>query len=226
MREIVLDTETTGIDPKSGHRLVEIGCLELDNHIPTNRTYHVYLNPERDVPAEAYEVHGLDSTFLSDKPRFSDIVDSFLNFIDNASLVIHNASFDMGFINAELTRIGYDPLPSDRAIDTLAMAREQFPGAQASLDALCRRFGVDNANRTVHGALLDSQLLADVYLELCGGRQPDLELGADQATPGTGMPAIGDGRAPQPPRAHAPTAEEAAAHARFLERLKEPLWWA
>lgn len=178
MREIVMDTETTGLDPASGDRIVEIGCVELDNHLPTGRTYHQYINPERSMPREAFEVHGLGDDFLSDKPVFSQIADAFIQFIGHAKLVIHNASFDMAFLNAELKWCNRAILPKDRAIDTLEITRRKFPGAQASLDALCKRFGVDNSSREKHGALLDSEILAEVYLELLGGRQQGLTLEA------------------------------------------------
>ncbi|NNG05609.1 MAG: DNA polymerase III subunit epsilon [Inquilinus sp.] len=226
MREIVLDTETTGLDPASGHRIVEVGCIELINHVASNRpggTFHHYLNPERSMPAEAEAVHGLKDDFLADKPLFADIADAFLEFIGDAPLVIHNAEFDMRFLNSELTRLGHPPLPSSRAVDTLAMARRRYPGAQASLDALCRRYDIDNAGRTLHGALLDSSLLAEVYLELIGGRQPDLTLAADRAGGTAGAAAT---RAPRPARPHAPTPEEAKAHELFLEKIKEPIWTA
>tara|TARA_Y100001933_G_scaffold137761_1_gene136743 strand:+ start:1443 stop:2120 length:678 start_codon:yes stop_codon:yes gene_type:complete len=177
--EIVLDTETTGLDAAGEDRIVEIGCVELENHLPTGRTFHQYVNPERDMPEEAFKVHGLSETFLSQKPTFSQIAQKFLDFIDDRTLVIHNAEFDMAFINAELKRINRPEVPAARAVDTLKIARERFPGAPASLDALCRRFGVNNTARTQHGALLDSQILAEVYLELIGGRQQALVLQAN-----------------------------------------------
>ena len=177
MREIVLDTETTGFEPAEGHRIVEIGAIELFNHVPTGRTYHQYINPDRAMPAEAFEVHGLGDDFLRDKPRFTQIATAFLEFIGTDSrLVIHNAAFDMKFLNAELNWAGQLQIANDRALDTVAMARRKFPGSPASLDALCRRFGIDNSAREKHGALLDSELLAEVYLELIGGRQPDFAL--------------------------------------------------
>lgn len=230
MREIVLDTETTGFDAEKDDRIVEIGALELMNHLPTGRTFHVYINPERPMPQEAFEIHGLGDDFLRDKPKFAQIVQDFVDFIaDDARLVIHNASFDMKFLNAELKRAGYPVLPWSRALDTLALAREKFPGAPASLDALCRRFGVDNSGRELHGALLDSELLAEVYLELIGGRQPDLVLdqpGQDSAA----GPARNAGAAPRgarpsplPPRL---TEAEAAAHAEFVAGLGEESVWA
>ena len=176
MREIVLDTETTGLDPRTGDRIVEIGAVELWNHLPTGKTFHKYLNPERNMPEEAQAVHGLTEEFLRDKPLFSQIVDDFLLFIKGSKLIIHNASFDMKFINAELESAKKSKLSNDIAIDTLSIARKKFPGSPASLDALCRRFNIDNTARTLHGALLDSEILAEVYLELIGGRQPDFGL--------------------------------------------------
>ncbi|WP_069298474.1 DNA polymerase III subunit epsilon [Neptunicoccus sediminis] len=176
MREIVMDTETTGLDPKSGDRIVEIGGVELWNHLPTGKTYHQYINPERDMPQEAFDVHGLSIDFLRDKPVFAKIAQEFLDFVGDAKLVIHNAAFDMKFLNAELGWLNMPQLPYSQAIDTLDIARRKFPGAQNSLDALCRRFGI-TTERALHGALLDSEILAEVYLELIGGRQPDFALG-------------------------------------------------
>ena len=176
MREIVLDTETTGLDPASGHRVVEIGAVELLNHVATGRTFHVYINPERDMPSEAEAIHGLSQAFLSDKPTFSQIVSDFIDFIGDAILVIHNASFDIGFLNAELSYVGHAAIATERVIDSLHIARQKHPGSANSLDALCRRYGIDNSRRTKHGALLDSELLAEVYLELIGGRQTALTL--------------------------------------------------
>jgi DNA polymerase III subunit epsilon len=176
MREIVLDTETTGLDPLTGHRLVEIGAIELFNHLPTGKFYHTYINPNRDVPREAEAVHGLSSEFLKDKPRFEKIADGFLEFIMDSTLVIHNASFDLGFLNAELGFIKRPPLLYEHVIDTLTLAKKRHPAGPNSLDALCKRYGIDNSKRTRHGALLDSELLADVYLELIGGRQIALTL--------------------------------------------------
>ncbi|OJX68251.1 DNA polymerase III subunit epsilon [Magnetospirillum sp. 64-120] len=223
MREIVLDTETTGFDPLTGHRIVEIGCVELMGHLPTGRVYHQYVNPERDMPEEAFKVHGLSEQFLSDKPTFAEIVAEFMEFIGDSVLVIHNAEFDMRFINAELTRLGFPALPMSRSIDTVAMARKKFPGAQANLDALCRRFGIDNTHRSFHGALLDSELLAEVYLQLIGGRQPGFELGLQ------GMSKSGAGgatieRIRREPRPHAASAEELEAHGAFLGKLKKAIW--
>ena len=223
MREIVLDTETTGFDPLAGHRIAEIGCVELFNHLPTGRVYHQYINPERDMPEEAFKVHGLSNEFLSDKPVFAEIADAFLDFIGDATLVIHNAEFDMKFLNAELARLGRPTLPMSRSIDTVAMARKKFPGAQANLDALCRRFEIDNSSRTFHGALLDSELLAEVYLQLIGGRQPGLELGATNAKGGAAS-TVEIVRQARPPRPHAASPEELEAHAAFVAKLKKPIW--
>ena len=176
MREIVLDTETTGLSPDNGDRIVEIGCVELINHVPTSNTYQVYLNPEKDMDPGAEKVHGLTNEFLLDKPKFKEIADSFLDFIGDSNLIAHNADFDINFLNSELVRAKKDKINNDRVIDTLKIARSKFPGARNSLDALCKRFFVDNSNRSLHGALLDSELLAEVYLELVGGKEPDLEL--------------------------------------------------
>jgi len=176
MREIVLDTETTGLDPTDGHRVIDIGCVELVDHFPTGRTYQCYLNPERDVPDEVQKVHGITTEFLQDKPLFAHVVDEFLEFIGDAPLVIHNASFDLKFLNAELKRVSLPAIPLERAIDTIDIAKSKVPGARYSLDELCRRFSIDLTSRTLHGALLDSQLTAQVYLELVGGRQKHLLL--------------------------------------------------
>lgn len=230
MREIVLDTETTGLDPETGDRVVEIGCLELINHVPTGRTLHHYFNPERDMPEEAFRVHGLSAEFLSRYPVFGALVDEVLDFLGDATLVIHNASFDMKFLNKELQLLGRPPIPMARALDTVAMARRKYPGAQVSLDALCRRFEIDNSNRELHGALIDADLLASVYLELIGGRQPDLMAPPTEenqaASSAGGAPKVVEKieRVYREPRPHAPSAEEAAAHAAFLERIKNPIW--
>lgn len=224
MREIVLDTETTGLDPDSGDRLVEIGCVELINHVQTGVTFHCYINPERDVPPEAFAVHGLSAAFLSGHPVFAAQVQGFLAFIGEARLVIHNAEFDMKFLNAELRRLGRPALAMDRVTDTLMLARRRFPGAPANLDALCKRFGIDTSARTLHGALLDSQLLAEVYLELMGGRQAGLSLAVSRETPraaGTGGPRR-TRPAPLPPRI---TADEARAHDAFVARMGESALW-
>ncbi len=222
MREIVLDTETTGLSPDNGDRIVEIGCVELHNLVPTGATYHQYINPERPMPLEAFQVHGLSDEFLSDKPVFAEIVGDFLDFVGDARLVIHNASFDMGFINAELKTLGFATIPMGQSVDTVRMAREKFPGAQASLDALCRRFNIDNSARTKHGALLDAELLAEVYLELMGGRQRGFGLTAD--TDRSAASATPVERIARPARPHAATDEELAAHREFLKQLSEPVW--
>ncbi len=224
MREIVLDTETTGLDPNSGHRIVEIGCVETRHHITTGESFHVYINPERDMPEEAFNVHGLSEQFLSDKPVFAEVVEDLLSFIGDAPLVIHNADFDMKFLNAELKRVGRPLLDRDRAVDTVTMARRKFPGAQANLDALCRRFEIDLSRRDKHGALLDAELLADVYLQLRGGAQPGLELAGDTSRAGGASVVVE--RQARPPRAHAPSVEELAAHAALVESLKDPVWSA
>jgi DNA polymerase III subunit epsilon len=221
MREIVLDTETTGFRQNDGDRIVEIGCLELVNHVATGNNYHQYINPERDMPVEAFGVHGLSEEFLSDFPVMADVMESFLEFIgDDTPLVIHNAEFDMRFINAELNHLGMTPLPMSRSIDTVRMAREKFPGAPASLDALCRRFSIDNASRTLHGALLDAELLAEVYLELIGGRQTGFEL--DQNKVSEAVASQETQR--REPRLYTASNAEKAAHATFLEKIKDPLW--
>ena len=223
MREIVLDTETTGLDPASD-RIVEVGCVELAHLVPTGRTFHRYINPERPMRPDAEAVHGLSDAFLADKPVFAAIADGLLSFLGDAPLVIHNAAFDMRFLNAELKRLSLPPLPMDRSVDTLALARKRFPGAQASLDALCARFGVDTTERSQHGALLDSRLLAEVYLELRGGRQPGLTLLAGEEDAATEDAPAARPTTFRPPRPHAPTAEEAAAHAAFLEKIPNALW--
>ncbi|MBB3711320.1 DNA polymerase-3 subunit epsilon [Limimaricola variabilis] len=226
MREIVLDTETTGFEPAEGDRIVEIGAVELLNHMPTGRTYHQYINPERSMPQAAFEVHGLGDDFLRDKPKFAEIARDFVEFIGDARLVIHNAAFDMKFLNAELGWVNFPKIPMERALDTLAIARKRFPGSPASLDALCRRFGIDNSSRTLHGALLDSEILAEVYLELIGGRQPDFAL--DVAQGRAGGDAAGDWR-PRPRPVPLPsrlTEEEAAAHAEFIGRLGDGALWS
>ena len=227
MREIVLDTETTGLSPAEGHRIVEIGCVELINHVVSDRPEgkkQFYINPERSMPAEAFAVHGLSDEFLSSKPVFAEIAGDFLEFIGDAPLIIHNAEFDMKFLNAELQTLGHPALPRSRAIDTLAIARKKFPGAQASLDALCRRYDIDNTGRTLHGALLDSILLAEVYLELIGGRQPGLTLAADVRR-SDGETAVAR-RTPRPARPHAPSQAELDAHAAMVDGLTNPIWRA
>ena len=240
MREIVLDTETTGFDPESGDRIVEIGALELFNHVPTGRTYHQYINPQRGMPDDAFGVHGIGPDLLDppraakdgevtlkDKPVFARIGQDFMDFIADSKLVIHNAAFDMKFLNAELSWMGLPRMEFSRAVDTLAIARKKFPGSPASLDALCRRFGIDNSSRTLHGALLDSEILAEVYLELIGGKQPDFAL----ATTGSrGVSAQSDATwrptpRPQPLPARI-TEKEKAAHAAFVETLGEKALWS
>ena len=237
MREIVLDTETTGFDPESGDRIVEIGAVELWNHVATSKTYHVYINPERSMPDEAFGVHGIGPDLLEppraaqtgevtlkDKPVFAKVGQEFRDFVGDAKLVIHNASFDMKFLNAELGWMGVPLIPMDQAIDTLAIARKRFPGSPASLDALCRRFGIDNSNRVLHGALLDSEILAEVYLELIGGRQPDFGLSASAS----GASGTGEDWRPTPRPTPLPsriTEAEQAAHQEFVEKLgKNALW--
>ncbi|MFW5678103.1 MAG: DNA polymerase III subunit epsilon [Rhodosalinus sp.] len=227
MREIVLDTETTGLDPFDGHRIVEIGAVELHNHVPTGRHFHEYIDPERPMPAEAFAVHGLGDDFLRGKPLFAAVSGAFVDFIGDAKLVIHNAEFDMRFLNAEFGRLKLPELPMARAVDTVALARRRFPGSPASLDALCRRFGIDNSARTLHGALLDAEILAEVYLELIGGRQPGLLLGGGQrGATGADSPQQEWRPGPRPRRlASRVTAEEAKAHATFVARLGDKSLW-
>lgn len=226
-REIVLDTETTGFEPEEGHRLVEIGCVELVNHLPTGKVFHVYLNPQRDVPEDAARIHGLTTEFLADKPLFTEKVEDFIKFIGKATMVIHNAEFDMKFLNYELKQAGFPSLPMSQVVDTLLMAREKYPGQPANLDALCRRFKIDNSNRTFHGALLDSELLAEVYLELLGGRQHGLGLGADSAGQGgAGLQKVAINRQNRPHRAFPASEAEQAEHSKLLEKLNNPLWQA
>ena len=222
MREVVLDTETTGLEPAQGHRVVEVGAVELVNHIPSGKRFQRYLDPERDMPEDAERVHGLTRAFLAGHRRFAEEADALLAFIGEAKLVMHNAPFDLGFLNAELERIGKPPIPPARTLDTLALARRKYPGAPASLDALCKRFGIDRSAREKHGALLDAELLTEVYLELIGGRQPALGL---QRTP----PPPDAAETPRParartPRPHAASEAEAAAHAAFIATLKDPIW--
>ena len=225
MREIILDTETTGLDPKAGHRLVEIACIELINRVPTGNVFHRYANPERDMPAEAFAVHKLSSEFLADKPLFASYAEELIAFIGGDDIVAHNAEFDMRFLNAEFERAGKPPHPG-KSIDTVAMARQKYPGQPASLDALCKRLGVDNTMRTVHGALLDAELLAAVYLEMNGGRQHGFALAEETAAAAIAVaPVLRDGPV-RPPRPHAPSAAELEAHAAFLGKLKNPIWSA
>ncbi len=220
MREVVLDTETTGLDPIAGHRIVEIGCIELYNHVPTGKTFHRLINPDRPMPTAAFEVHGLSDELLAKQPRFDKVADDFLEFIADSQLVIHNAAFDLGFVNAELAKCGLAPVAGTRAVDTVSMARRKFPGAPASLDALCRRFAIDLSGRSKHGALVDAELLAAVYLELLGGRQPVLGLGTEAIT----LRHVERRREARPPRHFAPSAAELAAHAAFVASLTDPIW--
>lgn len=239
MREIVLDTETTGFEPSEGDRIVEIGAIELVNHMPTGRTYHQYINPKRSMPLGAYEIHGIGPDLreppedpkpgqvtLRDKPVFADIAQAFVDFVGDAKLVIHNAAFDMKFLNAELGWVNRKLLPMDQALDTLTIARKKFPGSPASLDALCRRFNIDNSNRTLHGALLDSEILAEVYLELIGGKQPDF--GLTSAGPQNGSQTSEPAWRPRPRATPLParlSEKEKAAHAAFVQKIGEDALW-
>ncbi len=226
MREIVLDTETTGLDPKQGHRIIEIGCIELANYVPTGREFHRFINPQRDVPEEARQVHGITDAFLLDKPVFEDIADEFLDFITDCKLVIHNASFDVGFLNSELVRLPRDPIAFDRVVDTLALARRKHPAGPNSLDALCKRYRIDLSERTKHGALLDSELLARVYMELIGGTQA--ALGLDNASGHGPLLQSGNSVKVQPRPAPLPsrlTTAEGEAHRAFIEDLGAPPLW-
>ena len=234
MREIVLDTETTGFDHANGDRVVEIGCIELENHIPTARHFHVYLNPERSMPQAAFQIHGLSDQFLADKPKFAEVADKLLEFIGEAPLVAHNAEFDLRFLSAELKRVGKSEIELHRATDTVQIARRKFPGSPASLDALCKRFSIDNSNRTLHGALLDAQLLAEVYLELLGGRQAGLgfaietqvevAVGNLDFTDGRRGPSQGIALPIRPARPHIASPEELAAHAAFIAKIGNAIW--
>ena len=223
MPEIILDTETTGLDPANGHRIVEIGCVELLNAIPTGETFHVYLDPERDIPEEAFRVHGLSAEFLAGKPVFAEIAGNFLKFAGGAKIIAHNAEFDMRFLNAELAFLGIAPIAQDRVIDTLALARRKFPGSANSLDALCGRYGIDTSRRTKHGALLDAEILAEVYAELTGGRQANLVFGEGAGSIGRGGPSL----LAQRPRPLFPrlSDEDLSRHRAFIATLGEaPLW--
>ena len=231
IREITFDTETTGLDPFSGDRVVEIGCVELINHLPSGNTFHVYINPERDMPQEAFKVHGLSEEFLSDKPKFAEIAEGFHDFIKDTPIIAHNAGFDVKFLNWELKEAGFETINQDLVIDTLAMARRKFPAGPNSLDALCNRFGIDNAKRTLHGALLDSEILADVYLELIGGRQTSLILSSEESQNSSfssdgaavrARPMARQRPAPLPSRL---SADDIARHETFLAELKgETIW--
>lgn len=226
--EVVLDTETTGMDPQDGHRLIEIGCVEIQNMLPTGRTLQLYINPERDVPEDAVAVHGITDEFLKDKPTFSQVYTDFIDFIGDSKLVIHNAEFDMKFLNWELKNVGHQGLKWSRVIDTLSMARKKFPGSPANLDALCRRFEIDNTERTYHGALLDSELLAEVYLELTGGRQHGMSL-RDEASSnvnegGAKLLSRNKDKKVREPRFFEASAEEKTTHQEMLEKLNDALW--
>lgn len=225
-REIVLDTETTGMDPADGHRIIEIGCVELFNHLPTGKTWHHYINPEREVDAGAVAVHGIKTEFLKDKPTFGELVGDFLDFIGEATLVIHNAEFDVKFLNAELKTFGFPSIRLADVIDTLLMARKKYPGSPANLDALCRRFNIDLSGRELHGALLDAQLLASVYLELLGGRQHGLGLAQNRnqsTSQNTGL-TTKISRPFREPRVFNPSPEEKEAHTQMVSKLKNALW--
>ena len=221
MREIVLDTETTGLRQNAGDRIVEIGCVELINHVATGNNYHQYINPDRSMPDGAFKVHGLSAEFLAGFPVMAEVVDEFIDFIGTQTpLIIHNAEFDIGFLNAELKLLDKPMIPIVRSIDTVRMARKLFPGAPASLDALCRRFSINNNGRTLHGALLDAQLLSEVYLELIGGRQPDFEMDSDEQSENSVISNL----EPRKPRYYAPSDAEKKAHAEFLKKILDPLW--
>ena len=226
IREIVLDTETTGLSHAEGDRLVEIGCVELINHIPSGENFHIYLNPQRSMPEEAFRVHGLSAEFLSDKPLFKDKAEEFRSFIDDSKLIIHNAPFDMGFLNAELVRAGFSTLGNE-VLDTVMLARKKHPGARVSLDALCKHYGIDNSRRALHGALLDSEILAEVYLELIGGKQVSLALMAEAESDGSDALATRIAALPRtvalPSRV---TAIEAEAHEAFIGKMGESAIWA
>jgi DNA polymerase-3 subunit epsilon len=229
MREVIFDTETTGLDPKAGDRMVEIGCIEMVGRIETGRTFHAYFNPEREMPPEAERVHGLSTAFLATKPRFAELADELLAFLGDAPLVAHNAGFDFGFLNHELERVGRQPISMERMVDTVALARRKHPGAKLSLDALCTRYGIDRSHRVKHGALLDAELLAQVYVELTGGRQIGLgliesetlvEITTNLAAPGTPSAE----RPARPPRPHAPSAEELERHRAFVAGIENAIW--
>jgi len=225
MREIIFDTETTGLDPQGGDRLVEIGCIEMVNRVVTGRTFHAYFNPDRDMPEAAERVHGLSAAFLSGHPRFVERADQLLEFIADTPLVAHNAGFDFGFLNMELAACGLEPVSLERMIDTVALARVRHPGAKNSLDALCVRYGIDRSHRTKHGALLDAELLAQVYVELTGGRQIGLELAAAAVSETIGISRTATMVRPaRPPRPHDASEAELAAHAEFLAKIAQPLW--
>lgn len=227
LREIVFDTETTGVQANNGDRLVEIGCVELLNHIPTGKNFHVYINPERSMPVEAFNIHGLSEEFLADKPLFAAIADEFCDFIGDSRLIAHNATFDIGFLNAEFTRTGHPSLSMSRVVDTLMLARRKNPGSPASLDALCSRYGIDNSRRTKHGALLDAEILAEVYIELIGGRQADLGLGSVASRARNLAAASAKANASRAKRIFAPrvTEEELGRHKAFIAKMGEKAIW-
>lgn len=220
MREIVVDTETTGLDPNGGHRIIEIGCVEMWNRVKTGSVFHSYLNPERDIPEESFRIHGISAEQVADKPLFAHITKEFLDFIGDSMLVIHNAGFDLKFLNHELNRQNIKSIPADRAVDTLYMARKKFPGAPANLDALCRKFNIDLGARTKHGALLDAQLLADVYVELTGGRQAKMILEEEVVAAEVSLAVTGSVTY----RKFTASPEEITAHKEFLKKIKEPIW--
>ncbi len=224
MREVVFDTETTGLDPFNGDRVVEIGCVVVDDYIPTGEVYHVYINPERNVPTAAVQVHGLTEEFLKDKPTFAEIVGEFRDFCGDMNLVAHNAEFDMKFINWEMENLGFSPYPTSRSVDTLAISRRKFPGANNTLDALCKRFSIDNSNRVKHGALLDAELLADVYLELMGGRQTGFGLVSDDNKGGAIKEAQIQEKIYRDPRPHFASEEELRRHEAFIKDIENSLW--
>lgn len=227
MREIVFDTETTGLDPATGDRMVEIGCVEIVNRVPTGAVFHAYFNPQRDMPAGAEAVHGLSAAFLADKPLFGDRADELLEFLGEAPLVAHNAGFDFGFLNAELRICGMAAIAMERMVDTVQLAKRRHPGAKLSLDALCTRYGIDRTHRVKHGALLDAELLAQVYVELTGGRQIGLELAVETMAQDTRSDHAAEvRRSRRDPRPHAASAEELARHRAFLEKIRTPLWLA
>ena len=228
MREVVLDTETTGLDVHNGHKIIEIGALEIINLVPSGRTLHLYINPERDIDEEAIKIHGITQEFISNKPTFKQIAQEFLDFIKNGQLVIHNASFDLAFLNSELRQSGFQTISEDKVIDTLKIARQKFPGAQASLDALCRRFQIDNSHRKLHGALVDADLLASVYVELRGGLQPDFqfnEVAIENKVNTKNFQSSFIKRKYRPIRHHEPTKDELNNHSQFLKLITDPIWY-
>jgi len=228
MREVVLDTETTGLDVHSGHKIIEIGALEIINLVPSGRTLHLYINPERDIDEEAIKIHGITQDFILNKPTFKQIAQEFLDFIKNDQLVIHNAPFDLAFLNSELRQLGFQTISQDKVVDTLKIARQKFPGAQASLDALCRRFQIDNSHRNLHGAVIDADLLAAVYVELRGGLQPDLEfneVAVQDKVESKDFQSSFVSRKHRPIRHHEPTKDELNNHSQFLKLITDPIWY-